>query len=274
MPRVTGAGIPDTAAGPCQARAVGRITYVGHATTLVELDGVALLTDPLLRDRFGHVRRIAPAGRGAARASTRSCVSHAHRDHLDLPSLRRLPREIPAFAPAAVAEVLRREGRAVTELAAGERARFGPVELAATGRTHDGRRVAGRSQRAPRSASWSPARCGSTSPVTRICSTACVTLVGRAGRGPAAGLGLGAAPGTRPPGPGARRPRRRSPPPPGGDPDPLGDVCVAARLVAGRPGLPAREFAQQAAIHAPGVAVPVLAPGESLALERATATGR
>jgi hypothetical protein len=34
-----------------------QITYIGHATILIEMDGVRVLTDPLLRDRIGHLRR-------------------------------------------------------------------------------------------------------------------------------------------------------------------------------------------------------------------------
>ena len=36
------------------------IRYIGHATVLIELDGVRLLTDPLLRNRVAHLRRVAP----------------------------------------------------------------------------------------------------------------------------------------------------------------------------------------------------------------------
>ena len=34
-----------------------RIVFLGHATALIELDGVTLLTDPLLRGRVVHLRR-------------------------------------------------------------------------------------------------------------------------------------------------------------------------------------------------------------------------
>ena len=34
-----------------------RITYVGHATVLIELAGTRLLTDPVLRRRVLHIRR-------------------------------------------------------------------------------------------------------------------------------------------------------------------------------------------------------------------------
>ena len=33
------------------------ITYLGHATVVIELDGVRILTDPILRSRVAHLRR-------------------------------------------------------------------------------------------------------------------------------------------------------------------------------------------------------------------------
>ena len=49
------------------------VTYVGHATTLIELDGTRLLTDPLLRPRIGHIRRIAPAPRRRPATASPRC---------------------------------------------------------------------------------------------------------------------------------------------------------------------------------------------------------
>src|SRR5436853_106820 len=39
-----------------------RVTWLGHATTLLEVGGARVLTDPLLRDRLGHLRRQVGAG--------------------------------------------------------------------------------------------------------------------------------------------------------------------------------------------------------------------
>ena len=116
----------------------GRITYVGHATTLIELDGVVLLTDPLLRDRIGHVRRIVPPG-AALPLLDAVLISHAHRDHLDLPSLRRLPDAVRVYAPPAAAAVVRRAGHPVQALLPGDRVRIGEVEVLAVPALHDGR---------------------------------------------------------------------------------------------------------------------------------------
>ena len=37
-----------------------RVTYLGHATVLIEVDGVRVLTDPLLRRRIGPLVRLVP----------------------------------------------------------------------------------------------------------------------------------------------------------------------------------------------------------------------
>lgn len=69
-------------------------------------------------------------------------ISHAHGDHLDLPSLRRLGRETKAIAPAGTGPLLRRASlAAVTELLPGDEVRVGEtVTVRAVPATHDGRR--------------------------------------------------------------------------------------------------------------------------------------
>ena len=72
---------------------------------LVELGGVRLLTDPVLRSTVAHLRR-GPAPAAPARLDA-ALVSHLHRDHLDLPSLRRLG-ELPLLVvPAGARRSLR-----------------------------------------------------------------------------------------------------------------------------------------------------------------------
>ena len=54
--------------GPAEG-AVGsglRLTYLGHATVMIELDGVRLLTDPVLGRRLGPLRRLGPTPDPAA----------------------------------------------------------------------------------------------------------------------------------------------------------------------------------------------------------------
>jgi L-ascorbate metabolism protein UlaG (beta-lactamase superfamily) len=68
-----------------------RIRYLGHATLLLQLDGLRILTDPLLRPVLGPLVRIGPAPEPAAyRDIDLVLVSHLHPDHLDIGSLRLL----------------------------------------------------------------------------------------------------------------------------------------------------------------------------------------
>jgi L-ascorbate metabolism protein UlaG (beta-lactamase superfamily) len=121
-----------------------RLSYLGHSTTLIELDGVRLLTDPLLRRRVLHLRRASPApGHGEPDVVL---ISHGHQDHLDLPSLDRLPRDTPVVCPRGLGGVVARRGfRDVREVDEGDETAFGPVTVRATHADHPGRSLPGRS---------------------------------------------------------------------------------------------------------------------------------
>ena len=119
----------------------GLLTYVGHATTLIEVDGTRLLTDPVLGARVLHIRRLGAVPDLPARLDA-ILVSHAHYDHLDLASLRALPAEVPVLAPPAVARLIeRRTGHATIAVAAGASVRVGNVDIVATTAVHNGSRM-------------------------------------------------------------------------------------------------------------------------------------
>jgi L-ascorbate metabolism protein UlaG (beta-lactamase superfamily) len=90
----------DSKPGPPPPRRVDdgriRVTWVNHATMLVQLDGVNLLTDPIWSERcspfsfLGPKRHRAPGLRFEDRPPIDAVlVSHNHYDHLDVPTLRR-----------------------------------------------------------------------------------------------------------------------------------------------------------------------------------------
>lgn len=117
------------------------LTYVGHATVLIQLPGVRLLTDPLLGGVL-HVRRRvpAPAIRNLQPLDA-ILISHAHRDHLDHNSLRRLSGRCPVIVPRGSAPAARRAGALeVVELDEGERLPVGGAVVEAVHAAHDGRR--------------------------------------------------------------------------------------------------------------------------------------
>lgn len=118
-----------------------RITFVGHSTVLIELAGVRLLTDPVLRDRVLHIFRHAPS---PPSSSTRDIdavlISHTHGDHFDPPSVRDVA---PArlVVPAGAGRIMSRRGfHERIELAAGDGFDLGDVQIGAVRAKHDGRR--------------------------------------------------------------------------------------------------------------------------------------
>ena len=114
-----------------------RITWVGHSTALIDLDGVRLLTDPVLRARLTHLRRVAPVDASALRGIDAILVSHVHYDHLDLPSLDRLGRSVPVLVPRGAGALLRRRRfERVVELEVGDEVTIGAVTVTATHAEH------------------------------------------------------------------------------------------------------------------------------------------
>jgi len=122
---------------------VTRVTFVGHSTVLVETAGVRLLTDPLLRGRVAHLRRTVPFPAVAGLTEPHAVLlSHAHLDHLDLPSLRRLAPSARVLLPRGWRELAGRAGMAdVTEMQPGDRVGVDGVEVLATPAEHDGHRL-------------------------------------------------------------------------------------------------------------------------------------
>ncbi|MDQ6633285.1 MAG: MBL fold metallo-hydrolase [Gemmatimonadota bacterium] len=122
-----------------------QITYIGHATLLLEIAGVRVLTDPNFELKLGRfLPRVTAPGLeiDALPKLDALLLTHAHADHLSFKSLDKLPRDIPLYAPPAVAEWLTKKGYShAVSLAAGEHADLGPtLRVHAARATHQGSR--------------------------------------------------------------------------------------------------------------------------------------
>jgi L-ascorbate metabolism protein UlaG (beta-lactamase superfamily) len=101
-----------------------------------------LLTDPLLRNRVWHLQRqgekIDPQ---VYQDISAVLVTHAHSDHLDPPSLKRLDHETLMIVPRGTAGMVRNMGfRNIKELSANEKMVIGSVSVGATHAEHNGSR--------------------------------------------------------------------------------------------------------------------------------------
>jgi L-ascorbate metabolism protein UlaG (beta-lactamase superfamily) len=126
------------------------LSWLGHATVLMNFYGRWLVTDPALRSRIGVSLGLATLGprRLIHPALTPRelppldmvLVSHAHMDHLDLPTLRRIQPSTPAVTQRGVGDLLRRFSN-VTELEWGEETMVGGVRVGAIPARHWGARL-------------------------------------------------------------------------------------------------------------------------------------
>jgi len=131
--------------------------WLGHSTVLLKIDGVTILTDPVFSLRAGI--GLGPVSLGLTLGLKRLVapaltvpelpkidlilLSHAHMDHFDLPSLRRLARRGTAVVTAAkTGDLLPADAyQGVRELGWGEGAAVGPLAIRAFQVNHWGARM-------------------------------------------------------------------------------------------------------------------------------------
>jgi L-ascorbate metabolism protein UlaG (beta-lactamase superfamily) len=127
--------------------------WVGHATVLLKIDGTTILTDPVFSRRIGINLGIATLGmkrlvdpawklRDMPKVDL-ILLSHAHFDHFDIPSLRRLEnRATQVITASGTADLLRpKRYGSVTELAWGASTNVGPLNVRAFQVNHWGARM-------------------------------------------------------------------------------------------------------------------------------------
>jgi len=121
-----------------------RVTYIGHATLLIEIGGKRLLTDPNFDPALGKfLPRVSAPGIALEALPKLDAIllTHAHADHLSFDSLDALPTDIPLFAPPAIAKWLMRQGyRHAVPIGPGDVVDMDEVRIRAASATHKGSR--------------------------------------------------------------------------------------------------------------------------------------
>ena len=126
--------------------------WLGHASVLLRINAQTILTDPVLFSRVGIGLGLMTAGpqRLIAPALTVRelpkidllLISHAHFDHLDRPTLARLPKDIPVITAEHVGDLINDLGfKKVTELKWGESMEVEGLQVTARGVKHWGART-------------------------------------------------------------------------------------------------------------------------------------
>lgn len=85
------------------------ITWIGHATAVIDLAGTRLVTDPLLQRHAGVLRRRGGRPAESWRAADAVLLSHLHLDHAEVRSLR-LFADVPVLTAPANARWARTKG--------------------------------------------------------------------------------------------------------------------------------------------------------------------
>ncbi|HMI48456.1 MAG TPA: MBL fold metallo-hydrolase [Gemmatimonadaceae bacterium] len=121
-----------------------RVTYIGHATLLIEVGGKKILTDPNFDPALGRLLpRVSAPGIALAALPKLDAilVTHAHADHLSFDSLDALPDDIPLFAPPVIARWLSKQGYShAIPVAPGEETELDGVKIRAASAEHKGNR--------------------------------------------------------------------------------------------------------------------------------------
>jgi L-ascorbate metabolism protein UlaG (beta-lactamase superfamily) len=116
---------------------VSSVTWLGHSTVVIELDGARFITDPILTRRVGHLRRADDVPQAARDGIDVVLVSHVHLDHLHVRSLRRIERAATLVIPRHAGSIVRRLGFAeVREVVPGDLLELGGVTVEVTPAEH------------------------------------------------------------------------------------------------------------------------------------------
>lgn len=120
------------------------ITWIGHSTMLVRMDGVTFLTDPIFSQRASPVSFAGPSRQVAPGIPLDALppldfvtISHDHYDHADFASIQALAkRGVPFIVPLGMGDLVREAGGSATELDWWQQTKVGAIDISCTPTQH------------------------------------------------------------------------------------------------------------------------------------------
>lgn len=134
-PGAAGGPSTDTPRQPARVE----LRFLGHATTLIEINGVRILTDPFLRARLGPLERHGPLPDPAELEVDVVVISHGHPDHFDARSIAALPGRPRIVVPRGLGGIVDRDSAipgGVSEVSAGESVEIAGLTIRAVPARH------------------------------------------------------------------------------------------------------------------------------------------
>ncbi len=123
-----------------------KITFVGHATFLIEWEGESILTDPNFSQRVLGLRRLQEPGLKPEKLPplTAIAVTHAHYDHLDIFSYKYFSTQTPILVPDGLEKLIQKFlPNPVTEIPLWSKHKVGNIQVFTVPVKHQGFRLSG-----------------------------------------------------------------------------------------------------------------------------------
>lgn len=95
-----------------QNRDISTLTWIGHSTFLLQMNGMNILTDPIWTKWLSGYKRLSPAGIPIDQMPLIDVVliSHSHYDHLSFSSIKKLPGAPQFLVPSGLGKTFLRKG--------------------------------------------------------------------------------------------------------------------------------------------------------------------
>ncbi|WP_142413345.1 MBL fold metallo-hydrolase [Hathewaya massiliensis] len=120
------------------------VHWIGHATTLINIEGKTIVTDPVTSPYLGQLKRqVEPSMDLSNLNIDYILISHGHMDHLDKNTMKKFNKDIPVICPKQYKSLLKLWGfKNLHLIMAGESFTDNNISIEAFRANHDGKRYA------------------------------------------------------------------------------------------------------------------------------------